>query len=695
MSQHTIRSLGLALLLALSFLPVPPAGATSGPGPDLGDSIRPRVMKLAADRLGKLAQPATARVALATSSAPPSSSSLRRQVFGYVNAGNFKDPNVGYSTWQWQDLTTVAYFGVHVNADGSLSAADLSAWNSDAGTLVATAHQHGVKAVLSIIQQTQSTLCSSLAAAQTTVTQTIAQLDGADGVNIDYEGVQASCSSNSADTMASRLVNLARLFRQQLPAAQNNLTIATYASAAEFSGGFFDIPGLAPYMDLFFVMAYDLDNSNYQHPPLSCSRYCFNPVGPAYGQPDDPAGYWYNDTRVAETYTHVLGSGAKVILGVPYYGWTACTQGTIGNQAADRPGPNAYPDSGGPAWSNPTYLDATSDVGQTNPWITQPAVGRDPHDTTQNQEPFATWWSPPAPAGSPNATYYHNCWREMYWDDPTALGAKYDVVNLFNLAGAGLFALDYGGGASELWYDISSHFACPTASDLAGNPSGATWQVMPGSAHDVGAAGGCSAAVTGTNPTPGGFGIYHWIGTTWAGYPGGAIRVATGPDGNPWVVSSSGGIYRWTASGWQPLPGSATDIAVGGDGTAWVIGTNPKPGGYGIYWFDGSTWRAAPGGAVRIAAASAQSAWVVNSQGAIYQFENGGWQQMPGSARDVGAGGGAVWVVGNNAAPGGYGIYRWAGSAWAPVQGGAAAISVDQVGLAWVVNSAGTVYERL
>ena len=35
----------------------------------------------------------------------------------------------------------------------------------------------------------------------------------------------------------------------------------------------------------------------------------------------------------------------------------------------------------------------------------------------------------------------------MYWDDATALGNKYDLVIRDGLRGAGIFALNYGGGA--------------------------------------------------------------------------------------------------------------------------------------------------------------------------------------------------------------------------------------------------------
>jgi hypothetical protein len=48
-----------------------------------------------------------------------------------------------------------------------------------------------------------------------------------------------------------------------------------------------------------------------------------------------------------------------------------------------------------------------------------------------------------------------------------SLGAKYNVVNADNLAGVGLFTLDYGGGSPELWSTLSTYFSCPVTISLA------------------------------------------------------------------------------------------------------------------------------------------------------------------------------------------------------------------------------------
>jgi hypothetical protein len=59
------------------------------------------------------------------------------------------------------------------------------------------------------------------------------------------------------------------------------------------------------------------------------------------------------------------------------------------------------------------------------------------------------------------------CTKEQYFDDSVSLSYKYDVVNNYNLRGVGLFTLDYGGGATELWNALATHFT--TIPGLPGN----------------------------------------------------------------------------------------------------------------------------------------------------------------------------------------------------------------------------------
>jgi hypothetical protein len=47
----------------------------------------------------------------------------------------------------------------------------------------------------------------------------------------------------------------------------------------------------------------------------------------------------------------------------------------------------------------------------------------------------------------------------------------------------------------------------------------------------------------GTNTVPYGHQIYHWTGSAWVSVPEGALTIAVGPDGSPWITTSSHQIY--------------------------------------------------------------------------------------------------------------------------------------------------------
>ncbi|MGH9857050.1 MAG: tectonin domain-containing protein [Acidobacteriota bacterium] len=70
------------------------------------------------------------------------------------------------------------------------------------------------------------------------------------------------------------------------------------------------------------------------------------------------------------------------------------------------------------------------------------------------------------------------------------------------------------------------------------------------------------------------------------------------------------------------------------------------------------------------------------------------WTKLSGGATDVGAGAdGSVWIIGADAVPGGYSIYRWTGSSWEKVPGGATRIAVSPNGTPWVINNTNNIFQ--
>ncbi|TMC54752.1 MAG: hypothetical protein E6J20_02115 [Chloroflexi bacterium] len=364
-----------------------------------------------------------------------STPTLKREVFGFALASSLSDPTVGYSTWNFSLLTTVAFFGLHVQDDGTFAAdSDRTVWDSSqVGGLVSTAHAHGTRVVLTIIQQDFAAgnphMCSALTHSSTTIANTVAEVKakGVDGVNVDYEGLNGSCGS-PADSSWGRhaLTSVVSGLRSALGAG-SYLSVDTYASSASDPVGFMDVAGMASSVDSFFVMAYDLEYSNYKRSPLGCSSFCLSPTAPL-------SGYYYNDISTAAQYAATVVT-SKIILGVPYYGRKSCVTSATQNQ---------YPSG---AVTADSYLDASTEAGYYTVQAGSYVAHRDPYDPA-GQERWDTWI---------NTTM--GCTRELYWDDATSLGLKYDLVNQDGLRGVGIWNLNYGGGAPELWNALATHFS--------------------------------------------------------------------------------------------------------------------------------------------------------------------------------------------------------------------------------------------
>jgi spore germination protein YaaH len=427
----------------------------------------------------------------------------RSEVFGFAfGNSSLADPTYGYPSWSMNLLTTIAYFGLNINWDGTIlqSGSGWTTWNSSQLTsLVSTAHANGVRVILSInlhdfSGKSTSTMCAALHPNNraTAVAQTVAQVKkmGVDGVNIDYEGTNTLCYYGAS--LQTEMTALVAEMRAKLPKAY--IAVDTYSGSAGDSSGFFNIPKIAPYVDSFFVMAYDMEYSNYHYPPLSCSSFCIGPTAPL-------TTYHYNDTTSMTQYTHVVPA-SKVILGVPYYGRKECVAGVTPTTAP----PNARSVSGSVASDG--YLDASTENGYYA--TTNYHSHREVHDTA-GFERWDTWTSATA-----------KCTREMYWDDSVSLGRKYDLVNKMALRGVGIFALQYGGGAPELWQQLQTKFVGCIDSALAASPS---------ATEPPGANIRFTASSTGcTKP------LYEF----WLRYPNGQWVMKRGFGSNTWYWNTTG-----------------------------------------------------------------------------------------------------------------------------------------------------------
>jgi spore germination protein YaaH len=488
-----------------------------------------------------------------------SNSTLRREVFGFAPYWNLSL----YSEWNLNLISTVAYFGLDVNQDGTFATqgGGWNGWNSaNLTALINKAHLAGDRVVLVIKDFNDSSINTivTTAAMQNLISQTIAAIasKNLDGVNVDFEG----SGSPLFPDIPLGITNLMTAMSSQVHARwpQAEVSIDTYAGAASWDGGIFRIGDLAPVVDAMFVMAYDSVFSNM----------------PGQAGPNSPMTHWtFNDTiDVAQYLTKAPAS--KIILGVPYYGYKWST--VDGS-------PYSTVVSGGAA---ETYSDVIGD-------LTCGHIAMKQAWDSWGQSPWASWWSPKTgdPCGA-NLGYP----RELYYDDPASLGIKYDLVNNNNLRGTGMWALGYDSGYPDLWNELLLKFTPTTPwSSLGGvitaGPDASSWGA---DRKDV--------FVRGTDNA-----LWHrWRDTAgWHGWERLGGVLASGPSAVSWGPNRLDVFVRGTDNAlwhkwydtagwhdWERLGGvlsSGPDAASWGSGRLDVIvrGTD-----YALWhkWFDSSGW---------------------------------------------------------------------------------------------------------
>jgi hypothetical protein len=289
-----------------------------------------------------------------------------------------------------QGVSTLAYFSVGVNPDGTLQQSG-AGWNGyesqSLASLITRAHAANDRVVLTVTDFDQASLnaLTSSPTAAATLSSTLLSAVSAknlDGINLDLEGEGAGDQAG-----LTRLVTaVSSAMHRANPHYQ--VTMDTYASSATDSGGFYNIPALAPAVDGFFVMQYS--------PNLAASSSPNSPL---------TSGLFSDQTTVNEYASAVPTS--KVILGLPYFGidWPT-TNGTITATAT------------GPA----------TDVA-----LSQVLTSGHP-----------LYWDPVTDSGW---TSYQvgNQWHETFFEDPTSLYDAAQLAKSRSFAGVGIWALGMDG----------------------------------------------------------------------------------------------------------------------------------------------------------------------------------------------------------------------------------------------------------
>jgi hypothetical protein len=355
-------------------------------------------------------------------------------------------------TFDITGLSTIAYFSIGVNPDGSLdeSGPGWSGFESqDLVDLISRAHAAGARVVLTVNdfgQGSLNALTSSSTAASTLSAALIPllQAKSLDGINFDFEGDGKGDQTGLTNLVAA----VSNALRHADPHWQ--ITMDTYASSAGDPGGFYDIPALAQVVDAFFVMDYELN--------LAGSPTAASPLTSGA----------FSSLTTLEQYAKAVPA-SKVILGLPFFGidWPT-TNGTMAANAA------------GPA----------VDIADTQ------AQGNGP----QYWDPItATAWT---------SYLVGSQWHESYYEGEYGLYQAGLAATKAGARGVGIWALGMENDGAQMiasmdGFDPGQPPSTGPASTVASPPPASAVPVAPAPTASTGNGGGTGGSSSPTsNPTP-------------------------------------------------------------------------------------------------------------------------------------------------------------------------------------------------
>ncbi len=323
------------------------------------------------------------------------SCSLEKIVFGYHPywVGN------AHQNYDWNLISDFCYFEWEFSpVTGNVT----NTYNWETSAAVDAAITNGVRLHLCVpLFSNHATFLENPTARANMINDLITSLQArnAIGVNIDFELVPPA----QKDNITSFMAQLSNEVRNAIPGA----IISVALPAVDWSG-VWDIPNLNPHVDWFIIMGYDYYYS---------SSLTAGPVGPTYSFQTD------YDRNLSRSTTYYLNAGVEkedLILAIPYYGreWST-VEGTVPSETISNISSRFY----NYIRNNPDiYSDKKWDVNSLNPYYV-----------------------------------YHTGseWRQCFVDDEISMRRKYDLVNIRDLGGIGIWALGYDDGYTELWDAIT------------------------------------------------------------------------------------------------------------------------------------------------------------------------------------------------------------------------------------------------
>ena len=296
--------------------------------------------------------------------------------------------------------------------------------------VINAAHADGTRVVLTVTAfawttsqaRVQKALLGSSAARRTLARQIVAAVRdrGADGVNLDFEPL--------ARGYADEFVSLLRTIRSEFNRVRSGYQI-TYDTTAYIGNYPLEASVGKRAADAIFVMGYDYRIG---------SSSTAGSISPLSG-----SGYDLADT--VRAYKRRV-PGSRLILGIPWYGraWSTAT---------DKPRSRTL--SGAKyGYSRAVNYEKVMDYVREH--------GR--RWDRVEQSPYVVY-------RRRNCTKAYGCvtsWRQIWYEDAASMKRRYALVNDYGLRGAGMWALGYEGGRSELYKALADSFLVAHSAPTAG-----------------------------------------------------------------------------------------------------------------------------------------------------------------------------------------------------------------------------------
>jgi spore germination protein YaaH len=322
---------------------------------------------------------------------------LTRTVFGYLPFWEFYNSR---HLIRYDLLTHIALFDFTVDSMGNVFNPYYWPWTD----VINKSHQNGVKVILTAVNfeslQIKNIMRNTIAKTNffNQVKDKMLQYQ-LDGINVDFEDLKSEDRGAVLNNFMTDLTEFIKFFK---PDAE-----VSFAGPSINWGGW-DLRGLVESCDYIFIMGYSFygswSSTSGASAPLSGGTYNIN--------------YVVNNQYSWAT----LNQPQKLILGVPYYGEKWRTATDLPHSAVTK------------------YISSTrykNDVDSAN------VFGR--LWASDNKVPWYRF-------------YRDTSWYQVWYDDDSSLGLKYDLAESKNYKGIGMWALGYDGAKPQLWNEIEKRY---------------------------------------------------------------------------------------------------------------------------------------------------------------------------------------------------------------------------------------------